>query len=213
MKTEIEVALREKKLSETEAKSLLTSNLEEVTKLEALSNNLLRLAQYSAGQREVKWEPTKLETVVDEALRRTRPAAQIKQIKMAAELRPHEFEAQPESLTELLVILLDNAVKYGRPDTAITVSGGAHGSQLELRVKDEGIGIAPDDLPHIFDRFYRADSSRSKQNVEGYGLGLSIAKQIAELHHGHIEAQSALGHGTTFIIRLPLKQPHRRLSL
>jgi signal transduction histidine kinase len=101
-----------------------------------------------------------------------------------------------DSLIDLTTILLDNAIKYG------------NGKKIEVRTKktgilevtDHGLGIAEEDIPHIFDRFYRADASRNKDKNESYGLGLSIAKSIIELHKGSIEVKSRVGKGTTFSV-------------
>jgi signal transduction histidine kinase len=108
------------------------------------------------------------------------------------------------SLVELFAILLDNAVKYSPEGSAVTVSGGHEKDRrLTVSVSDQGVGIAAADLPHIFDRFYQADRSRSKDHSTGYGLGLSIAQKIVELHQGSIEVSSQLGHGTVFTVTLP----------
>jgi signal transduction histidine kinase len=96
-------------------------------------------------------------------------------------------------------------VKYSPAKSTITLASKIHGKHATLSVSDTGHGIAAKDLPHIFDRFYRADTSRSSQNVAGHGLGLSIAKQIISAHRGHIAARpNSEGKGTTFTITLPL---------
>jgi len=106
------------------------------------------------------------------------------------------------TLRRLLWILLDNALKYTPAPGSIQVSLHAEATEATILVADSGIGIAPDDLPYIFDRFYRADPSRSQ--VEGSGLGLAIAKGIAEMHQGNLSAISTQSQGTTFRIVLPL---------
>ena len=110
--------------------------------------------------------------------------------------------ADDASLTELMVILLDNAIKYSPAKTTVTVSSHLRSGHVYLSVADQGPGIAKADLPHIFDRFYRGDPSRSKGRSDGYGLGLSIARKIAEANHGAIEVTSAVGQGSTFTIKL-----------
>jgi signal transduction histidine kinase len=111
-------------------------------------------------------------------------------------------EANKESLLELINILVDNAIKYSRPKGKIVISTDKTGSSTSFSVHDNGIGIDPFDLPHIFDRFYRADSSRSKSKTDGYGLGLSIAKEIVDHHGGTINVESSLKAGTTFKVKL-----------
>jgi len=108
-------------------------------------------------------------------------------------------------LRQALIILLDNALKYGGQQIQVTAE--RRGKYAWLRVHDNGPGIARQDLPHIFERFYRADSSRSKAGTGGYGLGLSIARQIVAQHGGRLTAQSQPGTGATFIMKLPLALP------
>ncbi len=210
MKTEIEVALREKSLSEASARSLLESNLEEIAHLQALASGLLRLAQYQNGQTVPILQPVTTAKVIHEAIHRVNAAAKAKLITLEPETTGAILEAESDSLTELLVILLDNAVKYGHKNGHVWVSTAVHGSHVVFVVRDDGPGIAGADLPHLFDRFYRADSARTKQSTGGYGLGLAIAKQIVELHHGHLVVESALGHGATFTVRLPMKKAKAR---
>lgn len=106
-------------------------------------------------------------------------------------------------LQEVIYNLLDNAVKYSRPDGLITVRATRNAEHMTLSVSDEGAGIPARDLPRIFERFYRADKARHRE-LGGTGLGLSIVKHIAQLHGGNIEAESELGRGTTVRVHLPL---------
>lgn len=202
MQTEIEVSLRDPKLTKEETRELLESNLEEVGKLRVLSDSLLRLAQGNGKDLELK--PVALDGVAEEAIARFAKAAKAKSIKVHNQVKASEVMGDHESLVEVMAILLDNAIKYSDKQTSITLSSETHGKYGLLSVKDEGQGLKASDIPHIFERFYRADTSRSKQRVEGYGLGLSIAKQIAAAHKGEIEVESAPGKGSTFTVKVPL---------
>ena len=203
MKTEIEVALRDPKLPEAEARQLLQSNLEEVAKLEALSNGLMRLAQHDHNTY-TSFEAVSLAQVAASAIEHQNGTIKQRSVTVVNEVEPLLVAGDPAHLAELISILLDNAVKYSPLGSTITLVTKPQGYFAQLEVRDEGPGIADADLPHIFDRFYRAESSRSKDTVSGYGLGLSIARKIAELHHGSIEVVTKLGRGTTFIVKLPL---------
>jgi signal transduction histidine kinase len=116
--------------------------------------------------------------------------------------KPIPILADPDGLRRVLAILLDNALKYSYPggEVALTVESGAEG--LALAVSDTGCGIPPESLTRIFDRFYRVDSSRDRK-TGGYGLGLSIAQQIARSHQGQIVAESIVGQGSCFRLKLP----------
>ena len=107
-------------------------------------------------------------------------------------------------MINLFVIILDNAIKYSPKKTAIKIYGKKTNNQIMIEIKDQGIGIEKKDLPFIFDRFFRAEQSRSKEKVTGYGLGLSIAKKIIGQHKGSLIVESKLEKGTTVIIRLPI---------
>ncbi len=204
MKSEIEVALRQSKLSSAEAKMLLASNLEEVAKLEALSNGLLRLSQYQTAIDPAALKLCDVHELVAEAVTRVTKAAKAQSITIEPEVsKGVSLQGDRESLVELLVILLDNAIKYSPPKTVVKITAAVHGSQVVLRVQDQGIGIKASDQPYIFNRFYRADQSRSKHEANGYGLGLSIAQRIVNLHDGTITVESAIGSGTTFILKMP----------
>jgi two-component system, OmpR family, sensor histidine kinase CiaH len=202
MQAEIEVSLMNPKLTLPQAKQRLQSNLEELAKLTALSEGLLRLAQLNNQEFELK--PVATESLINTAVSRVLPLAEQKYIlinqSVPAEL---QLTGDQTSLVEALVILLDNAVKYSPDKSEINVAVKAHAKSITLSVQDQGIGIKASELPHIFERFYRADSARSKQDTDGYGIGLAIAKNIIELHKGTIEARSKPGKGSTFIITLP----------
>lgn len=201
MQTEIEVALRSTDLSKDEAISLLKSNLEEVAKLKSLSDGLLTLA--TAGGKDTVSENVSVAKLVDSAIGRASKQAASKKIKLGSAVKDAQVTGNSQQLTNLIVILLDNAIKYSPPNSEVVVKAKLQGNQMRIDVIDHGQGIAPADLPHIFERLYRADASRHKNTAQGYGLGLAIAKKIADLHHGTIEVKSKPAKGSTFTISLP----------
>ncbi len=116
-----------------------------------------------------------------------------------------EVDVDPERMIQVLGNLLNNALRYTPPKGTITVGAEANAGAIQLNVQDTGAGIAPEDLPHIFERFYRADPSRRQDGSSG--LGLAIAKSIIEAHGGRLSVTSVLGQGTTFTIDLPVAAP------
>ena len=212
MKTEIEVALRDSDLKAEDARELLESNLEEIGKLEALSSGLLKLAQYEEGVKKDAVGTIGLSAVIEESVDRIKRSAAARGIRVDLQLGEVTVLGDRGSLLEMFVILLDNSVKYSDENTTITVSTVCERRHVLIRVRDEGYGISESDLAHVFDRFYRGKVSASKEQVKGYGLGLSIAKRIAELNHGSIEIESVLGEGTTATVRLPLAHEKRQIS-
>jgi signal transduction histidine kinase len=202
MRTEIEVAMRDKKLNLIGAKRLLKSNLEETDKMQKLSNYLLTLSKYQTTNSPFKKEPLDLASIIQTVIDKYTLTASQKNLQLISKARNIMVEANKESLLELINILVDNAIKYSRPKGKIVISTDKTGSSTSFSVHDNGIGIDPFDLPHIFDRFYRADSSRSKSKTDGYGLGLSIAKEIVDHHGGTINVESSLKAGTTFKVKL-----------
>jgi signal transduction histidine kinase len=137
-------------------------------------------------------------------LERAGKIAQIKKIIIKNSAKDMTLKAEHHTLVELLVILIDNAVKYSPEGSTVIISSSQQNKTGKISIKDQGAGISATDLPHIFDRFYRADASRSKINAEGYGLGLAIAKKIADSLNGSIEVKSAPNRGSTFTISIPV---------
>jgi len=201
IQTENEVALRDKSMTKTQAINVIKSNLEEVAKLRDLSEGLLRLANGNGAIENPK--PVPLNEVADLAISRYEKAAAAKKIKLKTKMSSLQASGDKESLAELMSILIDNAIRYSPARTVVSISDTRRGKQVSFTVSDKGQGINSVDLPHIFDRFYQADSSRNKQTGGGYGLGLAIAKRIAEAHKGHINVTSSVGQGTAFTVYLP----------
>lgn len=211
LKAEIEVNLRDKNLSK-DAMKLLKSNLEEVNSLQSLSDNLIRLTQYQKTNNNIHFEDISLAKIVDDACKKVANLAKHKNITIKNQVKDSSLEGDKPSLTEAFVILLDNAIKYSHKNTFVTITSKKSDHSMAIEIKDEGVGIAEQDLPFLFDRFFRADKSRTKTDVQGYGLGLSIAKQIINKHNGSIGVESKLSQGTTFKIQLPVKHPHSALT-
>lgn len=201
MQTEIEVALRDKSLVVQDARELLESNLEEVVKLRNLSDGLLRLARPNGE----KLTATKVEIydATVRAIENTAKQSQANDMQIINRVPKGILaKGESESLAEVMTILIDNAIKYSDSGKKIIISASEEQGQILIRVKDSGIGIHIDDIPHVFDRFYRADASRVKVDAGGYGLGLSIAKKIIDLHDGYIGIEGTSDKGTTFVIKL-----------
>lgn len=199
MRTEIEVCLRDKKFDFNNAKKLLDSNLEEITKLELLSNTLLNLARYQE-QVKLDFSEISLEEIIVEAFEKVENKAKNKQIVFKNKLKNILINSNRQSLVELFVILIDNAIKYSPKNSEININISEEKNKAKVSIKDHGVGIKASDLPYIFNRFYRADQSRNKEKVDGYGLGLSIAKEIVGLHNGEIKVASMIGKGSKFSV-------------
>lgn len=204
IKMESEVALLNDKTPAQELRQTLQSNLEEVGKLEQLINNLLRLTRLEADELQQRFEPVSSQAVVSAAIEQVNKLAQDRKITVTQKVSDTQVSGDQESLVQLLVILLDNAIKYSPRGSTVTVEAKRHKDQVNWQVKDQGTGIDPIALEHVFDRFYRADDARSKAaETEGFGLGLSIAEMIATLHGGTITLRSKVGGGTTATVSFP----------
>lgn len=210
MRTEIEVALRDKKFNFEMAKNLLESNLEETSKLESLSSALLKLSRYENDVKKA-FNNVSISEIIIESYEKIESLATRKSIEFDTDLYSSDKDKKnkddllvngdKQSLVDLFVILLDNAIKYSPEKSTINISVSKNDGHILVKIKDQGVGIKACDLPHIFDRFYRADNSRNKEKVDGYGLGLSIAKNIVDLYSGKISVDSKPGKGTEFIVK------------
>ena len=203
LKTEIEVNLRNKNLTIDDVRKLLRSNLEDVNSLSALSDGLIRLTQYKDDGSYLPVEDVKLTGITKEAIRRVSVLAKTKQIRIINSVADTAVKGNSALLTELFVILLDNAIKYSPKKKSITVTSTKTDGHIRIQVIDEGIGVRAKDIPQLFNRFFRTDKSRTKTTTSGYGLGLAIAKQIVDRHKGTILVKSVLGKGTTFTVSIP----------
>jgi len=204
LKTSMEVALRDGNLSLDGARKTICSNLEDVNSLQKLSDNLLNLMHYRGNGEKLNFQKVGVAKVIKQAHRRILPLAKEKGVQIKLEVGDCTIWGNVGSLEEMILIFLDNAVKYTPPEGQVTVRTREAKRSLVIEIADTGIGIDEKDLPHIFDRFYRADQSRSKDKVDGFGLGLSLAKRIIELHHGSVEVKGAPGEGSIFTIKIPL---------
>lgn len=199
MQLENEVFLRQKHFTEADARELIASNLEEVARLERLATSLLALNQYEHAI--VARQPVGVIELVDEALDRIKLNKAAAGVRFTVQAAPATVHGDRESLVELLVILLENACKYGPKNGEVTILGSAQDGHYTLQVRDHGPGIAETDLPRIFERMYRGDKARSSK-ISGYGIGLSLARQIAEANHARLEAANHTDGGAVFTLTL-----------
>lgn len=178
---------------------------EDANRLSRLIDDLLDLSIMDSKTAVMKIEPLSLEEETRKVWSLLEPAAAKKNITIQLLFPPSlpAIRADRDRFKQVLVNLLDNAVKFNREGGKIIVSAGVKAPWIEITVKDTGIGIPPFDLPRIFERFYRVDKDRSKQSG-GTGLGLSIVKHIIEAHGGHIACESTPGQGSLFRIQLPV---------
>jgi heavy metal sensor kinase len=204
IRTNAELALRrprsDSEYRETLARILATS--EETTEL---IEQLLLLARADANVAQLKLEPTTLSPVLQAVAQKASVLAAGKGLTFSHSimLSTDSLFANQPALERLFMTVLDNAIKYTPAGGHVTLSLRPENTEAIIEVADTGIGITEKDLPHVFERFYRADQARSRE-TRGSGLGLSIAKWIAEIHHGSIDLLSRPGQGTTVTIRLPL---------
>jgi signal transduction histidine kinase len=186
---ENEVALRDKNINKKELHVLVKSNLEETQKLQKLTNQLLELSQNEA----LMMSEINLKETVDSSIKRISKSLTTKKIKVKNNFPSTKLLSNENALSEIVFILLENAVKYSPTNSTITIEY----KNNRLSISDEGKGIAEKDLPHIFDRFYRGEKSRTS---DGYGLGLSLAQNLACKINAKVIAQNNKKHGTKFIV-------------
>lgn len=198
MQSEIEVELRDKAASKSSLRQRLSSNLEEVGRLQEMTDRLLTLSSTT----KLELEPVDLQAVVSQAQRIIQSRADGRKVTITAEVEPAIAKGNFNSLVDVVVILLDNAIKYSPSNSEVRLIGRMAGRRAELSVIDQGVGMDEKTTSQVFNRFYRADDSRCQTNCDGFGLGLSLAKQIITLHGGKIEVISSPGKGTTFTIKI-----------
>ncbi len=203
MQTETEVTLMNPKLTLKEAKEQLESNLEELHKLTGLTDMLLQVARYNEYEA-MNFETVDIRNIIEDSIRKVDAMAKNKSIHISYEKPSSSLNVRvdPASIEQAIIIILENAIKYSSKGKQVTVSAEDSGNEVQVTVKDNGQGISKENLKHIFERFYRADSSRSKQGQKGYGLGLSIAKSIVSKNEGTICVDSVEGVGSSFKVTL-----------
>jgi signal transduction histidine kinase len=186
----------------------LASILDEVDRTNRLVDGLLTLARADSGRLQLALQPADVTRIAEDCIEQMRPMFTEKAVQI--HLRsdgPLSAHVDPDRIAQVLRILLDNALKHTSSQGSVELRIAEAGQNIELRVRDTGTGIGPDDMPHVFDRFYRADPSRTRA-TGGTGLGLPIAKALVEAHDGQIQVESAPGVGTTVSVVIPrsLKQ-------
>jgi heavy metal sensor kinase len=203
IRTNAELALRRPRRDD-EYRETLVRILAAAEESTQLIEHLLTLARADAGASQLRFESADLSIVLRKVSQQARILALSKGLGFSEEIDagPLPVSMDASAMERLLLALLDNAVKY-TPQGSVSLRSYSCAGQAIVEVQDTGVGIAETDMPHIFDRFYRADQVRSRE-VRGSGLGLAIARWIAEMHKGAIEVESELGHGSVFRVDLPL---------
>ncbi len=177
---------------------------EEAHRLERMVEDLRTLSRADAGEIALTRQKASPQALLEQVANAYRPIAQQKQITLdvKAQTKLPDISVDIDRMKQVLGNVINNAIHYTPPDGQISLSATRNHTGTEFRVQDSGPGIEPDDLPHVFDRFYRIDKSRQRDSG-GSGLGLAIAKSFVENHGGKIWAESELGAGTTIVIQLP----------
>jgi two-component system sensor histidine kinase CiaH len=213
MRTEIEVALMDpENLSNKEAVEILASNAEEIERMSKILTNLLNLASFNDVSGTPPMVPVDLAAIVEETMKKTEKAAELKQIKLVArQIDRIKVLGNSTALEEVAINLIKNAINYSHPGSTVAVTARElNENYAELIIRDNGIGIAPEELSHIFEPFYRSERSLHMYK-SGTGLGLPLVKEMIKRHKGSIHIESAPDKGTTITVHLPLAA-HRSVA-
>ncbi len=180
----------------------------EATRLSGLVNDFLDLARLESGRARISKKPVQLRPLLEECIAIMRPQADSRRITIRLAIPPllPPVPADEDRLRRVVLNLLSNAIKFNRDEGLVEVKVEAAEKEVRISISDTGIGILPEELPLIFEKFYRG---RSEEEVPGSGLGLSIARQIVEAHGGKIWVESVPGQGSTFSFTIPLEESPR----
>ncbi|MBI2866738.1 MAG: PAS domain-containing protein [Chloroflexi bacterium] len=201
--------LEQSALEDREAAGHFLSRINtEIDRMTAMIDDLLALSNIESGHVPLHLRPVEIAPLLHDAALRMKPQTERQGLTVNVQASPDVSRviADPTRIMEVLTNLLDNAVKFTPSGGFITLTARPETGSVHIQVQDTGVGIAKEDLPHIFERFYKADRSRAS---EGTGLGLAIAKHLVLAHKGTIKAESAEGRGSTFTFTLPAAPSHR----
>jgi len=202
LKGEIEIALK-KNRSPEEYKEVLESNMEEVDRLTNIVKDLLFLAKADDGKTLLNIEEIQLNTICEDTIKQIEFLAREKKIQIETHMDSDiKIKGDADKIKQVLLNLLDNGIKYNNEHGKVSLIVCKKENYAEIKISDTGIGIPVEDIPHIFERFYRVDRSRTRE-IGGSGLGLAIVKWIVEAHKGTISVTSVKSEGTTFTLILP----------
>jgi heavy metal sensor kinase len=203
LRGELESFLQEHSLTR-DLRDRVGSLLEEVDRLSSIVEGLFAISRLDAGEAAAEWIPVDLAQLATSTADQMALLAEDKNIQLTTDAsKPVWVEGDPARLKQIVVNLLDNAIKYTGSGGAVTLRVGQQNGRASLEVSDNGIGIPADALPRVFERFFRVDKARSREQG-GAGLGLSIVKSICAAHNGRVEATSSLGRGSRFRVELPV---------
>jgi len=178
---------------------------DETERLSRLIDELLNLSKIEDGRLAPKLQPLEMGDLINRVVAILQPRAQEKDLAIKVELSENlsVVQGDPDMISQVLINLIDNAVSYTQPGGEIRIRAATMQNELKVDVIDNGIGIPPESLPRVFERFYRVDKARSREQG-GTGLGLSIVKHIIDVHRGSVQVESKVGRGSAFSFLLPL---------
>jgi signal transduction histidine kinase len=200
----VEVSLNDER-TVAEYQEILETVVTECSQLRLLVNQLLLLAENDSETAQANYEPVSLAEIVRRSVAMFRDTAEERGVTLLTPRLDNAIvHGDPKRLRQVVNNLLDNGMKFNRPggSVTLTVTHFPDDATVRLRVSDTGPGIPAEDLPYLFDRFYRGDKSHSREHTPGNGLGLSICQSVVHAHHGQISVTSMLGEGTTFEVTL-----------
>jgi heavy metal sensor kinase len=210
LRGETELLLNSSDSSKEEIRSYLESSLEELDRLNRIVDDMLMLAEAEDGDQNLIVETIDIKSMIEDVIDKARPLAEAREIRIKLlNLSDLQIEGDRMLIHRAIFNLMDNAIKYSRDHGTVEIDLAIVEKAIKLKIRDYGIGIAPTDLPNVFDRLYRADSARTLIGGSS-GLGLSIVKWIVEIHHGTIQVTSDVEKGTTFEMTLPIKPLAKR---
>ena len=205
------IAQEPKNLSEAQTTAL--QNIKQFTlELSDFIGSVLNLTRIESKEVKLQLKSRDINQIIQSVVKKSSYLAQRKDIELILELEPlFSTKVDEDLMGQVFTNILENAIKYSPNSSKILISTEEHNGEVVIQIADQGIGIDPHELPHIFDRFYRSEKVKNTETL-GSGLGLHLAQYFVELHKGHIEAESEIGKGSTFTVRLPIDSSGLRLE-